>query len=105
MTLQSIMTGNDEAPRPSSRVRNVAVMLDADESQVRRLIKDGELKTHCMGKRGVRIYLDSVADYQRRKAREAAMAPEKPTVRRRRAVTTAAHKQALAQLRAAGLLP
>lgn len=84
-------------------------MLDADESQIRRLVDAGELEAHIIGKRGIRIYLDSVEDYQARQARAArprAAAPEEGAPRRRRSATasTAAHRAALARLRAEGIM-
>src|SRR5262245_48136763 len=95
------------APRPCATVKAVAAILAVDQSQVRRLVQTGELEAHTVGKRGVRIFLDSLVDYQQRKTRQpirgAAGAP-KPKIRRNPA-STAAHRQALAVLRANGCLP
>lgn len=95
--------------RPSRRVRTVAIMLDADETQIRRLVDAGELEAHIIGKRGIRIYLDSVEDYQARQTRtarpRAADHGEGVTPRRRPApASAAAHKAAKARLRAIGVL-
>jgi excisionase family DNA binding protein len=95
--------------RPSRRVKTVAEMLDADESQVRRLVDTGELEAHVIGKRGIRIYLDSVADYQARQTRTARARPADeaqgaPRRVRPAAASTAAHRAAKARLRAEGIL-
>lgn len=92
-------------PRPSAKVRTVAAILDAHESDIRRMVDDGTLEAHGKGKRGVRVYLDSVADYQARKARgprRQAQAAELPKARRR--VHLAAHSAAVERLRARGLM-
>jgi excisionase family DNA binding protein len=52
------------APRPSAKVKAVAGILDCDDSTVRRLVRDGQLEAHRTGKRGIRVYLDSIATYQ-----------------------------------------
>lgn len=56
-----------DAPRPSERVSVIAEMMGCDVTVVRRLISSGELETHGIGKRGVRVFLDSVRAYQDRK--------------------------------------
>lgn len=55
------MTG---VPRPVLRVSKVAALLDLDESQVRRLIETGQLHAHRIGKRGIRVFEDSIVRYQ-----------------------------------------
>ncbi len=94
-----------ETLRESRRVSTVAKMLDADESQVRRLVAAGELEIHRIGRRGIRIYLDSVAAYQARTAqaikpvgKASVGAPE------RRKASAAALKSAIAELRQAGVI-
>lgn len=52
------------APQPSKRVAWVAHELDMDPREVRQLVTDGVLQGHKKGKRGIRIYVDSVAAYQ-----------------------------------------
>jgi excisionase family DNA binding protein len=54
--------------RSSARVATVAKLLDCDQSQVRRFVRDGVLEAHRVGKRGLRIFLDSVAAYQEARA-------------------------------------
>ncbi|HWU54800.1 MAG TPA: helix-turn-helix domain-containing protein, partial [Rhizomicrobium sp.] len=51
-------------PRPSARVKTVAKLLEIDASQVRRMVADGSLEAHRIGKRGIRIFLDSVQAWQ-----------------------------------------
>jgi excisionase family DNA binding protein len=89
--------------RASARVSRVAELLDCDESDVRRLIDRGELEAHGLGKRGVRVYLDSVIDYQAGRARKPKRAVDKP--RQHRSATHAAHLAAEAELRKAGIIP
>lgn len=84
--------------RPSARVRTVADILDCDESQVRRLILAKKLETHGLGKRGLRVYLDSVRDYQAGK--EPAPKPKSVPSKAGRA----AHLHAMAELRARGIV-
>lgn len=95
--------------RQSRKVATVAAALELEESQVRRLVETGQLEAHGIGKRGLRIYLDSVAEYQARTARKALGIPEaggRRAARQDRARTSgAAHKAAMDQLRRDGLLP
>lgn len=97
MTLRAAILDPTSTPRPSARVSTVVGLLDCDASQVRRLVADGELEAHTIGKRGVRIYLDSVADYQARQVRPAERSPKKAAPDRVRA-STAAHRSAMAYL-------
>jgi hypothetical protein len=92
-------------PRPSARVATVAELLDCDPGDIRRLIRDGELETHGKGKRGLRVYLDSVRDYQVRQARQTRpRSPDAGALRRRAPASTAAHLAAMASLRAKGIV-
>jgi len=50
----------------SVRVSTAAAILDADESQVRKLLRAGELEGHTLGKRGVRIFAASIEAYRER---------------------------------------
>lgn len=83
-------------------------MLDCDHSQVRRLVREGALESFTIGKRGVRIYLDSVAAYQVRQARATTGRPAAEGKARekagRRRASTAAHASAMAELHALGVL-
>ena len=101
MPMMHLALDPSEAPRPSARVARVAELLDCDESDVRRLIRQGELETHHKGIRGVRIYLDSVRAYQDRNTKPAS----KPIHRKSRAPgPTAAYRSAMASLKAKGII-
>lgn len=50
--------------RPSMRLQRVAELLDCDPSHLRQLLAAGDLEGHRIGKRGIRIYCDSVQAYQ-----------------------------------------
>lgn len=88
------------ASRQSWRVSRVARDLDCDPTQVRRLVYAGQLEGHRIGKRGVRVYLDSLKAYKesQRLGRPAAPPPRAP-----RAVATPAYLEALAYLRKSGV--
>lgn len=94
------------APRPSAKVTTVAELLDCDPGDVRRLVKTGDIEAHGKGKRGVRVYLDSVRAYQdlQRKVPTA----ERKTVihkpKHRSSASTASFRAAMAGLAAKGLL-
>ncbi|QCO14040.1 DNA-binding protein [Azospirillum brasilense] len=82
-----------------------AKVMGADESTIRKLVVSGELLGYRLGKRGVRIYVSSIQDYQERRAiistgERKAKAPL-PKPRRR---NDAAHKEALAGLAALGII-
>lgn len=89
--------------RPVARVARVMELLDCEESDVRRLIDSGDLEAHGIGRRGVRVYLDSVADYQASKSR----APKSPVDKRHkpRPAARAAQISAENELRESGILP
>jgi len=94
-------------PRESARIKRIAQLLDCDESQVRRLITAGDLEAHGIGRRGVRVYLDSVEAYRERQQ----ILPRQPGGLRRPKVpptpcpaSRQAHEKAVARLRERGLL-
>lgn len=91
----------DDLPaiRPSVTVADAAKAISADPSTVRKMLRRGELEGHGVGKRGVRVFADSVAAYQRRKALVPTAAPEKAPQNQ-----SASHRAAVAALRAAGIL-
>jgi len=98
-------TCSDDAyagPRQSARVRRVSQLLDCDESQVRRLVADGELEGHRVGKRGIRIFLASVLEYQQRQTMPRRLSP--PQAVSRRKASSFAHRAAMAELRRDGIL-
>lgn len=84
--------------RRSIRVGRAADILDCDPSQVRRLIRQRRLETHTLGKRGVRIYVDSLDAY-----RAAGAGPAPAAVARPRTKLPAEHNEAVAYLRSIGL--
>lgn len=94
-----------DAPRPSARVATVAGILDCDESDVRRLVRAGELEAHGKGIRGIRVFLDSVRAYQDRQAKP--LPPRSPGLvhrpKPRTQASTAAFRSAMAGLKAKGL--
>lgn len=96
-------TAEAATPRPSARVGRVAEILDCDPSDVRRMLRDGDLEGHGKGIRGKRVYLDSVAAYQEART----ITPKAPKHRlraQRSCVSRAAQGSAVAALRKAGLL-
>jgi excisionase family DNA binding protein len=91
--------------RPSARVGTVARLLDDDPSQIRRMIRRGQLEAHREGKRGVRVYLDSVEAWQKANSIcpvSAPVAPAAPAEPSR--ASRAAHGQAMTHLRALGVV-
>lgn len=88
--------------RRSARVSTVARILDCDESQIRRLIRAGTLEAHRIGKRGLRVFLDSVVAYQEARAEPSRL--DRQMSRQKRVAARSSHLAALAKLRARGLL-
>lgn len=90
--------------RPAAKISTVAEMLEVDHGTVRKMINRGELQAFTLGKRAIRVFLDSVAAYQ-----DGQFIKSQPEVReerrRRRLANSAAHKAAVAGLQAAGILP
>lgn len=108
MTVRLVPTAFD-APiiRPSARVSTVAKMLDDEPSQIRRMVARGDLEAHREGKRGIRVFLDSVEAWQRgnrihskKSTGLAASAPPKPLS----GATKAAHRHAVALLESMGIM-
>jgi len=90
--------------RASARVAAVARLLDCHHSEVRRLVRNGELQAYTHGTRGVRVFLDSISTYQERRLRDpvGVKAPGLSQQRKARPATAAFHA-ALAGLKAKGL--
>ncbi len=86
----------------SLKVAEVARLLSCDESQVRKLVDAGELHGHVLGKRGIRIYLSSVEEYREAKALQP-KTKEKSSSGQRRKRVSAAHNEAVANLRSLGI--
>jgi excisionase family DNA binding protein len=57
-----------DAPRRAIPVRQAAAILGADESYIRELVRAGDLQAYRRGKRSIRVFEDSLADYQARAA-------------------------------------
>jgi excisionase family DNA binding protein len=96
-----------QGERLSVRVERVCEIFDCEPSQVYRLIDAGDLEAHSFGKRGVRVYLDSVAAYRERNAKHPRVKGGKRRPTERPAPTPAskaAHNAAMASLREAGVL-
>ncbi len=89
--------------RPSARVKRVAEMLDTEISTVYRLVHTGALQGHRLGKRGIRVYLDSIKAYQDRQRCDPEVQPSAAPVKRR--IHDRSYQQAVSTLRAAGILP
>lgn len=91
--------------RPSARVSTVAEMLECYPGDVRRMINAGEIEAHGKGVRGIRVFLDSVADYQARKAvKPKVLSPVIPKRKPRSPASTAAFRSAMAGLKAKGIV-
>jgi hypothetical protein len=103
MTAASHIAALPTMVRPSARVARVAGLLDCDESDVRRMLRSGELEGHSKGVRGKRVYLDSVATYQESRAIVPEVRGPAPTAKRI-TVSSAAHRAAAASLRESGIL-
>ena len=89
-------------------VSQAAEILGCDDSTVRSLIRCEAIEGHRVGRTdrpgGVRVNLQSVLDYKARHAIKGDDEREEGTVtrRRRRKPSTAAHREAMSQLRALG---
>lgn len=86
----------------SVSVRTAAIVLDVDDSTIRKLVKKCELEGHRVGSRGIRIYERSIAAY--RAARAIGGAPAAPSSPPKRQPQSAAHREALATLRQMGIV-
>ena len=86
----------------SVRVSTAAKLLDADESLVRTLLRDGDLEGHRIGTRGVRIYVSSIETYQQRGRLQKTGGNKEPK-RQPPRKPSAAHREALASLHELGI--
>lgn len=81
----------------------MAKILEWDESQVRRAVETGALEAYRICKRGIRVYIDSVREYQESRK----VAPTKKTILGkpgRTRISTRAHRAAMEELRARGIV-
>lgn len=87
----------------SITVEEAASVMGADVSTVRKLMRAEELRGYRLGKRGVRVYVSSIREYQERQGLQGAgKAPKAAPVRKR--TPTPAHREAVAQLAALGIM-
>jgi len=97
---------DERLARPAVTPLRAAAILGCGRSFVHKLLKSGRLEGYRLGKRAVRIYLDSLATYQGGSplggepyadgaSKSAAKGPQRPGK---------AHREAMAYLRAAGVL-
>ena len=90
------------ASRPSWRVKRVSAELDCDGHTVRDLVRDGHLEAHRIGKRGLRIFADSVRAYQER-MRVPRRGPGAPPAPPAPVFSSQSHREAVAYLRKLGI--
>ena len=93
----------------SVTVKEAAHLLGCDEGTVRRLLAAGELSGHRVGlkKRGVRIYLSSVRSYREGNRIDRSKRKDEvdhQTKRKHVRTVTAQHKEAIAGLKALGII-
>lgn len=105
MPIQIPQPNNWAAIRPSAKVGTIAGLLDCHPCDIRRLVDAGELQAHTKGTRGVRVFLDSVAEYQERQARAPRLNRKAGAVhpQRKPPSPTVAFRTAMAGLKAKGL--
>lgn len=88
--------------RSSVRLKTAAAALDCDPSHVRQLLAAGQIEGHRLGKRGVRVYCDSIAAYQEGRPLDTTPAGKPKAPARPR--LGAEYREALAVLRELGAL-
>lgn len=89
---------------PSVKVSTAAALLDCDASIVRRLVREGKLPAHRIGKRGIRVFVSGIEEYRRARLMTGTAAVEQPPERRiAKCAASPAHHQAVAFLRSLGL--
>lgn len=84
-------------------VSAAATEMGADESTVRKLLKDKKLRGYRLGKRGVRIYVNSIREYQEHQTLGETPAGRNPT-RQAKGPPTPAHREAVAALASLGII-
>lgn len=89
--------------RRSMRVARVAEALDIDPAAVRQMVHDGILEGFRSGKRGIRVYQDSVEEYCRQRRLGKPADHPTPAPKKRRSGPTAATREAMAALREMGV--
>ncbi len=95
---------------PSCTVKDAASLLSMPTSEVYQAVHAGDLRGHRVGKRGIRIYVRSIAEYQESRSiaprRQRTSSPSKPVAASE--VPTKApssnHREALAFLHGLGVI-
>jgi excisionase family DNA binding protein len=90
-----------DVPRESVCVNRAAEILACDPSYVRKLIKRGRLDAYRMGRRGIRIFADSLRAYQ--ETNRMGFTTKNNELKTRPAWRTPQHREALAFLRQSGI--
>jgi excisionase family DNA binding protein len=105
MNIVSILTESTVHVRASARVAAVAKLLDCHPTDIRRLVDTGDLEAHRKGVRGIRVFLDSVQQYQEHRTclpKAARMAVSLVTPKKQ--APTGGYRAALTDLKAKGLI-
>jgi hypothetical protein len=96
--------------RPVMRVKRAAEILDVSPTIIYKLIDSGDLEAHYAGTghHFLRVYVDSIADYQKRQeftpSHKCLNADGKTRKPRKTAYTSAAHREAMAFLAKSGAI-
>ncbi|MGF7176502.1 helix-turn-helix domain-containing protein [Azospirillum doebereinerae] len=94
---------------PSCTVAEAAALLSMPRSEVYDAVHGGDLRSHRVGKRGIRIYLRSIDEYRRSRAivpvkRTRDSAPATKENKAKPAKTGSGHREALAYLQQLGVV-
>lgn len=94
---------------PSCTVQEAAALLSMPRCEIYEAVHGGELRGHRIGKRGIRIYLRSIAEYQRSRTIVPVKRSGKPESRPdspppKPAPPPAGHREALAFLKQLGVV-
>lgn len=73
----AVPDSDDQGPARSLTVAAASKLLDCDPSQVRKMLRRGDLDGYRLGKRGVRVLAESITAYQRRHSLVPTATPEK----------------------------
>ena len=99
-------TSNTSLQRPSIRVAKAAALLEVNISTIYRLVRSGELEAHRVGKRGIRIYFDSLRRYQEQRTIvvDGKYKTVSETTESKHSVKHSAYHEAIAYLQSKGCL-
>ena len=93
--------------RPSMRVAKAAALLEVDISTIYKLVRAGGLQAHRVGKRGVRVFADSLRAYQERQKIAGGVSDERANPNSKKDAKTIGHpayKEAITYLQSIGCL-